>query len=340
MSTRHDLQTDHSWENRRLILSSLAPRTATRPARRSLAETPATTADAQPKKASLLTRSLHASKRAARAAGQQFNKRVPPERRMHTAIITAAAVVLLLVALAAVNYLTADIRPQSNTTTTTAATPPTPTPPPLRNDTIIKGLTAADMCPRDVNYSDANRAFDGDFNTAWVCTRVKNQDGQIIQVDFSRQVTITQVRAISGFDAIAPDGTDQWSKHRIVTQLEVWFPKDLKRDPVTIDTGGARDWRSATINPPATVSKLLIRVKETSDPPHPATATTETTSASPDNVTTVAISEIQFIGTLGTASAPDAAATTRPPDLGERPAPQALVMQPASPVGYDTRTVG
>ena len=45
---------------------------------------------------------------------------------------------------------------------------------------------------------------------------------------------------IGGFDATAPDGTDQWSKHQIVTKLEVWFPKDLGRNPVIIDTGGAR----------------------------------------------------------------------------------------------------
>jgi hypothetical protein len=77
----------------------------------------------------------------------------------------------------------------------------------------------------------------------------------------------------------------------------VWFPKDLKRDPLIIETGGARDWRPATVTPPATVSKLLIRVKDTSDPPQPANPTTETAAPGPDNVTTVAISEIQFIGT-------------------------------------------
>lgn len=299
-STDQELQPDRAWENRRLILASLAPRTATRPARRGTVEPPDDAlGDDTPHKPGLLIRSLHASGRAARAGGHQFNKRVPPERRMHTAIITATVIAVLVVALAGVNYLTSDLNPQSHSTTPTAVAPPPPSQAPLRQDTILNGVNASDLCPRDANYSDANRAFDGDLNTAWVCTRVNNKDGQALQVDFGRQVTVGQIRVIGGFDATAPDGTDQWSKHRIVTQLEVWFPKDLRRPPVTIDTSGVRDWRSVTLNPPATVSKLLIRVKETSEPPQSATTPTTTASAAPDEVTTVAISEIQFIGSEG-----------------------------------------
>lgn len=297
MSTDPDLQTDHAWDNRRLILASLAPRIVTRPARRS---TPADPDDAPPEprddKPGILTRSLHASGRAARAGARRFNKRVPPERRLHTVIITIAAIFILLAALSGVKYLSTDVHPQPHTAPTTPA--PTAAPQaPLSHDTILKDITATDACPKDGNYSDANRAVDGDITTAWVCTRVKNKDGQFLQISFGRQVTLTQIRVICGFDATAPDGTDQWSKHRICTTLEVWFPKDLKRDPLTIDTGGVRDWRPATLTPPATVSKLLIRVKETSDPPQPATPTTDTAAPGPDNVTTVAISEIQFIGT-------------------------------------------
>lgn len=297
MTTDHNHPTDHGWEHRRLILASLAPRTTTRPARHSQPQPDDPATDNPAPKPGLLTRSVHASTRAALATGRQFNKRVPPDRRTHTAVITAAAIVLLLVALSAINYITTDVNPPPNTTAATAAPPPPTTQTPLRRDTILNGVTATDLCPRDANYADANRAFDGDFATAWICTRANNKDGQTIQVNFGRQVTLTQIRVIGGFDATAPDGTDQWPKHRIVTELEAWFPKDLKRDPATIDTGGARDWRYITLNPPATVSKLLIRIKTTSEPPQPPTPTSQTAAATPDEVTTVAISEIQFIGT-------------------------------------------
>uniref|UniRef100_A0A5Q5BSX0 F5/8 type C domain-containing protein n=2 Tax=unclassified Mycobacterium TaxID=2642494 RepID=A0A5Q5BSX0_MYCSS len=297
-----DLQPDRSWENRRLILASLAPRTTTRPARRGAAAASSDVdvdADTAPAKPGLLTRGMRASGRAAAAGGRAFNKRVPPENRMRVAVLTAATIAILVVALAAVNYLSADVNAPATPTTATAAPPPLPSQAPLRRDTILSGVTATDVCPRDPNYSEANRAFDGDFNTAWICTRAQNQDGQTIQIDFGRQVTLTQIRAIGGFDATAPDGTDQWAKHRIVTKLEVWFPKDLRRDPVTIDTGGVRDWRFIALTPPATVSKLLIRVAETSDAPQPATPATETAAPGADEVTSVAISEIQFIGTDG-----------------------------------------
>ena len=297
MNTDPDPPIDQAWDNRRLILASLAPRTVTRPARRGTSvadpdDIPAPRDD----RPGVLSRGLQASGQLARSGARRFNKRVPRERRLHTAVITIAAVVILLAALSGVKYLSTDVHPEPRTAPTT----PTPTAAPqapLIHDTILKDITATDACPKDGNYSDANRAVDGDITTAGVCTRAKNKDGQILQISFGRQVTLTQIRVICGFDATAPDGTDQWSKHRICTSLEVWFPKDLKRDPILIDTGGIRDWRPITLSPPATVSKLLIRVKETSDPPQPATPTTDTAAPGPDNVTTIAISEIQFIGT-------------------------------------------
>lgn len=300
-----ELPTDRSWENRRLILASLAPQPAMRPARRTAA--PDLDSDAladlrPPKEPGLLSRGIRAAGRTATATGRAINTRLPRENRTRVALLTTAAVILLVLALSAVNFLTADVNPPEPGSSATAALPPLPSQAPLTRDTILSGVTAVDVCPRDPAYSEANRAFDGDFTTAWVCTRANNQDGQQIQIDFGHQVTLTQIRAIGGFDATTPEGIDQWSKHHIVTNLEVYFPKDLKRDPVTINTDGARDWRFVTLNPPATVSRLLIRVAETSPPPQPETPTTEPASPTPDDATSVAISEIQFIGQDGQAA--------------------------------------
>jgi len=294
--TDHDPQPDHGWDNRRLILASLAPRTTTRPARRGAAAADGTDDDT-PAAPGLLTRGLRGIGHGLGAARRQFNKRVPPNRRAHTAVITTALLVVLLVALAGVRYLTTDVTAPSRATTAAVAPPPPPSTP-LTPDTIITGATGEDFCPHDSNYSPVNNAFDGNLGTAWVCTRVKNQNGQLIKVDFHRQVTLTQIRVDGGFDS-PPAMPDQWSKHRIVTKLEIYFPKELNRPPATIDTAGAKDWRGIPggLNPPATVSKLLIRVAETTDPPQAATPTSETNAPSPaDDTTTVAISDIQFIG--------------------------------------------
>jgi hypothetical protein len=187
MSTGHDdPQTDHAWDNRRLILASLAP-PASSPPDRGASAAAVDDGSSEPAAPGPFTRGLHESGDAARAAGRQFNKRVPPNRRIHTAVITAAVVAVLVVVLVGVGYLTSDTTRHTTTSTTAAApSPPTRQTPPTR-DTILKAAHAGDLCPRDANYSDANLAFDGDLNTAWVCTRAKNQDGQVDLASFFMQ---------------------------------------------------------------------------------------------------------------------------------------------------------
>jgi hypothetical protein len=302
---------DHSWEHRRLILASLAPRSATRPGRVSAAaagSAPSNAdapADGQPagrsRRAGVLRRGGRAGGRAAVAAASRLNNKIPPGRRLRAVVGAGSATVVLVAALAGVRHLTADIHPSGPAVAAPAPVASPPSQAPLIKDGVLTGVRASDKCPRDARYSDVNGAFDGDLNTAWQCTRADNKDGQLIQASFGRQVTVSQVRIDGGFDSIAPDGTDQWSKHNIVIRLEVYFPKDLQRAPLVLDTDGARDWRVATIDPPVVVSKLLLRIAETSaPPPAPATpareTTTETAKPGEENITTVAISEIQFIG--------------------------------------------
>lgn len=290
----NDVAPDNAWDNRQLILAAMAPRPATRPARRNTMATPDAGVNAPDtditKKSGGLARALG---KAGAAAGRKLNKLIPPEKRSRAALIGIPAIVIalvvLMVALSIVRSLTNDVTPQ-------AAPPPPPSAPssslpPLRQDVVLTGIRAKDLCPRDANYSDANNALDGDLNTAWRCTRAKNEDNQVIQFDFGRQVTLTQIRGIGGF---AP--ADQWNHNQIVTVFEIWFPKDLKRDPIPLNTGAVPDYRAAEIDPPATVSQILIRVKETVDPPNPPSQEGQGTD---EKVTTVASSEFQFIGVNG-----------------------------------------
>src|SRR4029077_19854292 len=73
-----DQPTDRGWDNRRLILASLAPRTATPPPRRGAPpDAPAPpAAPATAKKPGLLSRGLRESGRAAAAGGRAFDNRV------------------------------------------------------------------------------------------------------------------------------------------------------------------------------------------------------------------------------------------------------------------------
>ena len=208
---------------------------------------------------------MRASGLAAAAGGRAFNKRVPLENRMRTGILTATAIVILLVALAFVNFATTDVNPSTNSTTATAAPPPPPTQPPLRRDTILSGVKATDVCPA-TRITPTPTAFDTTSTPHGYAPEPRIR--KATAPNRLRPPGDTDpIRVIGGFDATAPDGTDQWSKDQIVTKPEVWFPKDLRRDPVTIDTGGARDWRFIALNPPAAVSKLLIRVAKTQTRP-------------------------------------------------------------------------
>lgn len=295
---------DKTWENRTIVMASIAPRSTSRPARRIApadADTTDLPADEEAKAPGLATRGAYALGRGIRAAADKVSAKIPPNHRLAAVVLAAVVLVVFVVALGLVRTLAADTSPVSPTQAHAAPTPPPPTPA-TPKDAILTGITAKDTCPKGEQdqYSPANAAFDGNLGTAWICTRDAGKDDPYIQVDFGRQCTVSQARIESGFDARipdAPDGVDQWDKHRVITKAEVYFPKELNRQPLSVDTGGARDFRPGFIEPPATVSKLLIKIVETVQPPRTGgTATDTETPGASDDVTTVASSEIQFLG--------------------------------------------
>ncbi|MFV8169736.1 discoidin domain-containing protein [Mycobacterium sp. DBP42] len=295
---------DKTWENRAIVMASIAPRSTSRPARR-IAPTEADTAepadDREAKAPGLLARGAYALGRGIRASADKVAAKIPPNRRLGAVVLAVVVLVVFVVALSLVRSLAADTSPAAPTRAHAA---PAPLPPTSAGpkDAILTGITAKDSCPKGENdpYSPANAAFDGNLGTAWICTRADGKDDQFIQVDFGRQCTVSQTRIESGFDARIPDapgGVDQWDKHRVITKAEVYFPKELGRKPLPVETGGARDFRPGFIDPPATVSKLLIKIVETAQPPRTGDTTTDTETPAPnDDVTTVASSEIQFLG--------------------------------------------
>lgn len=299
-------QTNHGWDNRRTILAALAPRPTSRPARRAiLPDEPAAGTD-QPAAPGAVTRCVRSCGHAARWAIGRINKRLPRQHRVRTALITFAVLIVLLAALGVVRRLATDNSPGSAAPTTRHGPPTTSqqASPPVPEETILTGITATDQCPKDhgEQYSPIANAFDNNANTAWICPRVKNKDGQHILVDFGREVTLTQCRIIPGFDARipdAPDGVDQWTKHRIGMDFTLYYPKELNRKPDVIHTYGKRGYSfilGGIPNPPK-LSKLLIVVTKTIDPPQSPSDTAQNNDPSPSNdVTTVAVSEIQFLG--------------------------------------------
>lgn len=73
-------------------------------------------------------------------------------------------------------------------------------------------------CPRGGN--DQRLAFSTEDSEAWVCPRAGGLDGQILNIAFTRPVTITSIRFVPGFNYVAqPAGDDMWNQYRVVTDV-------------------------------------------------------------------------------------------------------------------------
>lgn len=99
----------------------------------------------------------------------------------------------------------------------TVAPPPQAenTAPPTKEVTLVPA-TVSTSCGND---SDAVAPFSGDKTRAWKCDRIDGLDLNVLNVTFNKPVVITSITIVPGFNYIAPDGRDEWPRHRVVTDV-------------------------------------------------------------------------------------------------------------------------
>ncbi|ORB52029.1 hypothetical protein BST43_19965 [Mycobacteroides saopaulense] len=86
---------------------------------------------------------------------------------------------------------------------------------PAKEVTLVPA-TVSTSCGND---SDAVAPFSGDKTRAWKCNRLNGLDLNVLNLTFNKPVVITSITIVPGFNYIAPDGRDEWSRHRVVTDV-------------------------------------------------------------------------------------------------------------------------
>ncbi|CPW72773.1 F5/8 type C domain-containing protein [Mycobacteroides abscessus subsp. bolletii] len=89
------------------------------------------------------------------------------------------------------------------------------TTPPVKEVTLVPA-TVSTSCGND---SDAVAPFANDKTRAWVCNRINGIDLNVLNITFNKPVVITAITIVPGFNYLAPDGRDEWSRHRVVTDV-------------------------------------------------------------------------------------------------------------------------
>lgn len=81
--------------------------------------------------------------------------------------------------------------------------------------TLIPSMVSS-SCGDDV---DAVGPFSADKKRAWVCARKDGLDLNVLKIAFDNPVVITKICVTPGWDYIAPDGRDEWVRHRIAASV-------------------------------------------------------------------------------------------------------------------------
>ncbi|MFI6218491.1 discoidin domain-containing protein [Nocardia vulneris] len=125
----------------------------------------------------------------------------------------------------------------------------------------IKVVSAEATCPP--GGTPGMDAFDGRPATAWSCGRSFNVDGQVLRIDLGRSYAIDSIGLVPGWDDIATDGTDQWSRYRTVSRVSYRF-NDERITTFTQRTLDQRRLVTTKIEPPVHASQVVLTVLQSS----------------------------------------------------------------------------
>lgn len=129
-------------------------------------------------------------------------------------IAVGAAVIVTVVVLAVVSLSGGRGKPPEPLGTTVLPPAQVDNPEPARTDGPLIPSTVSASCGND---SDPVAPFSSEKTRAWLCKRVNGLDLNVLNITFDKPMVITSITIVPGFNYVAPDGRDEWARHRLVT---------------------------------------------------------------------------------------------------------------------------
>ena len=134
---------------------------------------------------------------------------------------------------------------------------------------VIQPVNVTTRCANE--DSDPSAMFDPNKTTAWICQRAMGVDGVVAEIDFGKDVTLTQVSVVPGFDYLSNTGTNEWTNYRAVNRISWQFDESGKETVIQDITPAQGSEATKTLESPITTRKIYMKIMGTqkSDPAAP-----------------------------------------------------------------------
>lgn len=130
--------------------------------------------------------------------------------------VIAAGAVLLVVAIVASFMVTGRGRPPEPAVQVAPPPAANDVPPPTAKEAVLIPAQVSASCGND---SDGVAPFANDRTRAWTCKRINGLDLNVLNISFACPVVLTSITVVPGWNFVAPDGRDEWARHRLTTGI-------------------------------------------------------------------------------------------------------------------------